>query len=245
MSASELSTDRGWSRRATAKLNQRGSPWFVALAVVAATSVITANVIAVKVIAPLGLTVPGGAVVYPLAFIVGDVVTEVYGYGAARRVIWLGFVGNLLFVGASLVVQVMPAPEYWDAQAAYERILGSTPRLLVAGILAYLVGDFANAVVMSRMKLLTSGRALWSRTIVSTLVGQGLDSAMFVSIAFGGVLTWAEVGRIAATVWVFKTVYETLATPITYVVVNTLKRVEALDTYDHSVRYSPFSFSER
>jgi uncharacterized integral membrane protein (TIGR00697 family) len=179
--------------------------------------------------------------VYPISFIVGDLVTEVYGYRAARRVIWFGFAANALFVLVAAIVQILPAAPYWNGQEAFERILGYTPRILMGAFLSYLVGDFANSIVMSRMKILTKGRALWSRTITSTIVGQGLDSLIFVTIAFGGTISWGQLTGIIITVWLFKSGYEAAITPLTYFAVNKLKKVEELDTYDYAEKYNPFS----
>lgn len=220
-------------------MGQRYSVWFVIVVAVFVTSLIAANVAAVKLVGVFGFIVPAGVVVFPISYIVGDVLTEVYGYGVARRVIWLGFLCNLLAVAAFIVGGLLPAAPVWDAQDAYERILGYTPRLLAASFLAYLVGEFANAFVLARMKVATGGRWLWSRTIGSTLVGQGLDSFVFVFLAFVGNIPLPALLAAAATQWVFKSVYEALATPATYVVVNRLKRVEGLDVYDRDTRFNP------
>lgn len=217
------------------------SRWFVLVAAVFVTTLIVSNIVAVKIVDVWGLYVPAGTVtVFPLSYIFGDILTEVYGYRRARLVIWLGFACNLLAVTAFLITQYLPPAPFWDGQAAYERILGSTPRLLVASFAAYLVGEFANAAVLSRLKLFTRGRFLWVRTIGSTLVGQGVDSLVFVTVAFAGTIAGADLGRTIVTAWLVKSAYEALATPLTYLVVNTLKRVEGIDTYDYGVSLSPF-----
>ena len=217
------------------------SRWFVAVAALFVTALITSNIVAVKIVDIGGLVVPAGTVtVFPLSYIFGDVLTEVYGYRRARLVIWLGFACNLLAVIAIAVTQYLPPAAFWDGQAAYERILGYTPRLLAASFLAYLVGEFANSAVLSRMKLLTRGRWLWTRTIGSTLVGQGLDSLVFVTVAFIGTVTGGDLLRTMVTAWLVKSAYEALATPLTYAVVNALKRAEGIDTYDYGVSLSPF-----
>lgn len=217
------------------------SRWFVAVAAIFVTTLITSNIVAVKIVDIGGLVVPAGTVtVFPLSYIFGDVLTEVYGYRRARLVIWLGFACNLLAVIAIAVTQYLPPAAFWDGQAAYERILGYTPRLLAASFLAYLVGEFANSAVLSRMKLLTQGRWLWTRTIGSTLVGQGLDSLVFVTVAFIGTVTGGDLLRTMVTAWLVKSAYEALATPLTYAVVNALKRAEGIDTYDYGVSLSPF-----
>lgn len=217
------------------------SRWFVIVTALFVTTLIASNIVAVKIVDVWGLYVPAGTVtVFPLSYIFGDILTEVYGYRRARLVIWLGFACNLLAVAAFTATQYLPAAPFWDAQAAYERILGYTPRLLVASFVAYLVGEFANAAVLSRLKLVTRGRFLWVRTIGSTLVGQGLDSLVFVTVAFVGTMAGTDLGRTIVTAWLVKSAYEALATPLTYVIVNGLKRLEGIDTFDYGVSLSPF-----
>ena len=216
---------------------QRYSHRFVVVAAVFITALITANITAVKLISVFGWVMPAGVVVFPISYIFGDVLTEVYGYGQARRVIWLGFVCNLVLVAVIWVVQVLPPASFWDGQAAYERILGYTPRVLAASFLAYLVGEFANSFVLARMKVATRGRWLWMRTIGSTVVGQGLDSLVFISVAFWGT---RSLGGMILTQWLVKTAYEALATPVTYRVVGVLKREEGVDVYDYDTHFNPF-----
>lgn len=223
-------------------VERRGhSAWYVAVVAVFITSLIAANITAVKLIDVFGLILPAGTIVFPISYIVGDVLTEVYGYRAARRTIWLAFACNLLFIAAIYGAQVLPPASFWDGQAAYERILGFTGRLLVASFCAYLVGEFVNAYVLARLKVITRGRWLWLRTISSTLVGQGIDSAVFVTIAFIGIIPISILIGAAVTQWLAKSLYEALATPLTYAVVGSLKRVEKLDVYDRDTSFSPFS----
>ena len=179
-----------------------------------------------------------------MSYIAGDVLTEVYGYGKARQVIWLGFLCNLLAVAAVWCGQMLPAAFFWKGQEAYELILGYTPRLLVASFSAYLVGEFANSMVLAKMKLATKGRWLWTRTIGSTLVGQGLDSLVFITLAFGGTVPLPSLAKIMVTQWVVKCLYEAAATPLTYVVVNSLKRSEGVDVYDYDTRFNPLALSK-
>ena len=223
----------------------RVTPWFVVVTALFITALLTANVIAAKLVEVAGFVVPAGIVVFPLSYICGDVLTEVYGYRLARRVIWLGFLCNVLMVSAIWVGGLLPPATFWDGQAAYERLLGFTPRLLVASLAAYLVGEFANSYVLARLKVVTGGRWLWTRTIGSTLVGQGLDSLVFIVVAFLGVMPSAEVllGAIL-TQWLLKSAYEALATPLTYAAVTHLKRVEDLDTYDRDVRFNPLLLAD-
>jgi hypothetical protein len=223
---------------------------FLVIAALFITCLITANIIAVKLIT-LGIEpirhggfqfpgpLPAAIVIFPISYIFGDILTEVYGYRQARKVIWLGFLCNLIAVFAFWVAGRIPALDS-GVQNAYERILGYTPRLLVASFSAYLVGEFANSFVLAKMKIMTKGRFLWTRTIGSTIVGEGLDATVFIIIAFGGTVSWALIIGIILTHWLVKTGYEVVATPFTYMVVNFLKRKEGIDTYDSDTDFNPF-----
>jgi queuosine precursor transporter len=222
----------------------RYSPWFVLIVAVFVTCLVVANIIAVKLIDIAGLVLPAAVIIFPVSYIFGDVLTEVYGYRQARRVIWLGFFCNLIAVAAIAIGQALPAASFWPDQQAYERVLGYSPRLLVASFVAYLVGEFANSFVLARMKIATRGRWLWARTISSTLIGEGLDSLIFITVAFAGTMPTDVFARTVVNQWLFKTAYEVLATPLTYLVVNFLKRKEGLDVYDHQTRFNPLLVSE-
>ncbi len=202
------------------------------------TCLITANIIAVKVISLGPLILPAAIFVFPVSYIFGDVLTEVYGYRTARKVIWLGFACNLVFVFFAWVGQMLPSAGFWQGQAAYESILGFAPRLLGASFCGYLVGEFANSFVLARMKILTQGRWLWSRTIGSTIIGQGLDTVIFITLAFTG--TGANVPVMMLHHWSAKVGIEAICTPATYGIVNWLKHKEGVDTYDYQTRYNPF-----
>ena len=212
---------------------------FVAIVAGFVTSLLVANIIAVKLIVVGPWIMPAGVIIFPLSYILGDVLTEVYGYGRARQVIWLGFACNLLAVLAIALAQVLPPAGFWDGQAAFERILGYAPRLLLASFLAYLIGEFVNAYMLARLKILTRGRWLWARTIGSTLVGQLLDSAVFVTVAFVGVIPPEVLLSAILVQWLTKSAYEAAATPLTYWVVNTLKRREGVDVYDTQTDFNP------
>lgn len=213
---------------------------FVVVAGVFITCLLVANIIAVKLISVGGLILPAAIIVFPISYIFGDILTEVYGYRWARKVIWLGFFCNLLAVLAIWGGGLLPPAPVWDGQQAYASILGYAPRLLGASFLAYLVGEFANSFVLAKMKIRTKGRWLWTRTIGSTIVGQGLDSAVFIVVAFAGTQPWGILGTIILTHWLVKTGYETVATPFTYAVVGYLKRKEKIDTYDYDTNFNPF-----
>jgi len=220
------------------------SIWFIAVTAVFISCLLVSNIISVKLISLTGLVVPAGVVIFPISYICGDVLTEVYGYRRARQVIWLGFGCNLLVVAAIWLAQVLPGASFWDAQAAYERILGFTPRLLLASFCAYLVGEFVNAFVLAKMKVWTHGRMLWARTIGSTVVGQGLDSLIFLTIVFGGTLPLATLLTTILTQWFVKVIYEVFATPLTYFVVNSLKRREGVDVFDRATSFNPLALAE-
>jgi queuosine precursor transporter len=209
----------------------RFSRRFVAVAGVFVTALVVSNIIAVKLVEVSGRVFPAGLVIFPLSYLLGDVLTEVYGIRAARRVIWLGFACNLLAVGAIQAAIHLPAAGFWqENEAAYEQTLGTTWRLFLASLAAYVVGELANAYVLAVMKGATGGHWLWTRTIGSTIVGEGLDSAIFITIAFAG--TGAALANPIVTTWLIKVGWETLATPLTYAVVGYLKRTEGVDVYD-------------
>ncbi len=207
------------------------------------TCLITANIVVVKFVSLGPIALPAAVFVFPLSYIFGDVLTEVYGYRVARRVIWLGFICNLIFVFFAWVGQLLPPASFWEEQEAYESILGHTPRILVSSFCGYLAGEFANSFILARMKILTKGRWLWSRTIGSTVVGEGLDSAVFLTLAFIGTPVFMPITILYH--WLSKTIIETVCTPATYAIVNWLKRREGIDTYDYKTRYNPFIIADK
>jgi queuosine precursor transporter len=212
---------------------------FVSCAALFITCLLTANIVAAKLIEVGGVVLPVGIVIFPLSYVIGDVLTEVWGYAAARRVIWLGFACNAIMVLAIWIAGEIPPAPFWKGQAAYAEILGQTPRLLGASFVAYLAGEFANSFVLARLKVLTAGRWLWVRTIGSTVVGEGLDSAIFVTLAFAGTVPAGVLGGIVVGQWVAKVAYEAAATPVTYAAVGWLKEREGVDTYDDETDFNP------
>jgi uncharacterized integral membrane protein (TIGR00697 family) len=220
------------------------SIWFVFVVAIFITCLITANIVAVKLVEVFGFVLPAGTIIFPISYIFGDVLTEVYGYRQARKVIWLGFSCNVIVVVAIWIGQMLPPASFWDGQKAYERILGYTPRLLVASFLAYLVGEFANSFVLAKMKMATKGRWLWTRTIGSTLVGEALDSLVFMTLAFVGTIPGVALLLAILTQWLVKSAYEAVVTPLTYVVVSFLKRKEGLDVFDYGTKFNPLLFGE-
>ena len=212
---------------------------FVFITALFVTCILAANILIVKQISLAGITLPAAIVIFPLSYIFGDILTEVYGYSQARRVIWLGFFCNLLLVIAIWVVGILPPASIFEAQAAYDRILGNTPRFLIASFLAYLAGEFVNSYIMAKMKLLTRGRWLWTRTIGSTLAGEGVDTVIVLSVSFAGALPAEVIISMVFWHWLLKAAYETMATPFTYLIVGYLKKAEKLDTYDYGTNFNP------
>ncbi|WP_207479454.1 queuosine precursor transporter [Arenibaculum pallidiluteum] len=215
------------------------SSWFLLIVALFVTCLLVSNVTAVKLVMVSGLVLPAAVVIFPISYIIGDVLTEVYGFARARQVIWLGFLCNLLAVAAFAVGGALPPAPFWEGQEAYQQILGSAPRILAASFMAYLAGELVNAYVLARLKVMTGGRMLWLRTIGSTLVGQLIDSAIFIGIAFAGVMPVEALVAAAVTQWLVKSAFEAVATPVTYAVVAFLKRMEGLDVYDGDTRFSP------
>lgn len=205
------------------------------------TVLVISNIIAVKLVTVGPLVVTAAIVLFPVSYILADVLTEVYGYAVARQVIWIGFLCNLVAVCAMTIGGLLPAAPFWQEQEAYDAILGFSARLLGASFLAYLGGEFLNAFVLAKLKLRTGGRHLWLRTVSSTLVGQALDSLVFVVVAFAGVLPPPALAVAALSQWAAKSLYEALATPLTYLVVGFLKRSEGVDHYDRGTRFNPLA----
>lgn len=187
-----------------------------------------------------GYVFGAGILFFPISYVLGDVLTEVYGYARARRVIWAGF-GALLFMAfmSWAVVSMPPAPG-WGGQAAYEEVFGQVPRIVLASITAFWAGEFVNSYVLARMKIWTKGRMLWTRTIGSTVVGQGVDSLIFYPVAFYGIWSNEQLLTVMLTNWGLKVAWEALLTPVTYAVVGALKRREGMDLFDEDTDFTPF-----
>lgn len=216
-----------------------GSTWFSSIVALYVACLITANTVAVSVMEIGPFAADAGTLTFPIAYIVGDVLTEVYGFRIARRVIWLGFICNLLAVGVYQMAMQMPTANDPAFDSAFQMVFANTPRILLASMVAYLIGSFTNSIVMSRMKVLTQGKHLWARTIGSTIAGQGLDTVVFVLIAFAGVFPNDVVWTMIYTNWIVKIGIEVLATPLTYRVVSLFKRKEGVDVYDTHTRLTP------
>lgn len=207
------------------------------------------NVIGAGKAANLDLPVIGayafgaGILFFPLSYVLGDVLTEVYGYARARRCIWAGFVAMLFMALMSWVVVSLPPDASWSGQAAYEQVFGQVPRIVFASIIAFWCGEFVNSFVMAKMKVWTQGKHLWSRTIGSTIFGQGIDSLIFYPLAFWGVWSNELVITVMITNWLLKVGWEAMLTPVTYLVIGWLKRREGLDVYDERTGFTPFRTS--
>lgn len=186
-----------------------------------------------------------GVLFFPVSYILGDVLTEVYGYARARRVIWAGFVALVFMAFMSAVVVALPPARGWPYQGAYEAVFGNSWRIVIASMTAFWVGEFANSFVLAKMKIWTQGRMLWTRTIGSTIIGEGLDSLIFYPLAFYGLAGWPpeQLVEVVLSQWFIKTMWEVLLTPVTYAVVNFLKRREGVEVFDTDTDFSPFAKS--
>ncbi|MFI8668140.1 queuosine precursor transporter [Qipengyuania sp. NPDC077410] len=186
-----------------------------------------------------------GVLFFPVSYIIGDVLTEVYGYARARRVIWTGFAALLFMAFMAWVVVKLPPAAGWPGQASYEFVFGNSWRIVLASMIAFWAGEFANSYVLAKMKIWTRGRHLWMRTIGSTVVGQGLDSLIFYPLAFWGLAGWPVelLWQVVLSQWAVKTAWEALLTPVTYAVVGSLKKAEGVEVFDTDTDFSPFSAS--
>jgi uncharacterized integral membrane protein (TIGR00697 family) len=216
------------------------TPTFLVIASLFVTCLLISNIIAGKLMQVFGFILPAGAILFPITYLFGDVLTEVYGYRRTRLVIWIGFACNLLMAIIFLVVIALPYPSFWQNQNAYATVLGMTPRLVAASLVAYWAGEFVNSTILSVMKKLTGGRLLWTRTIGSTVVGQGVDTLIFITGSFYGLVPVGVLVQMVMAQYVFKVAYEAVTTPLTYLIVGRLKRVEKSDTFDWDVKYNPF-----
>lgn len=212
----------------------------IILAVFAAVLLIS-NLAAVKLIAFGPIITDGGAVLFPLAYIFGDILTEVYGYKYQRRAIWTGFFVMLLAVFAFTIVRFLPAAPDWNVQQSYVDILGFFPRIVIASLMAYLVGEFLNSYILAKLKVKMGGKRLWVRLIGSTVVGEFFDTIIFCLIAFGGLISNRDMLVYILVGWLFKTGVEVIMLPVTYRVIAALKHREQVDYYDRKTNFTPFA----
>ena len=212
------------------------------------TILLLSNVLGAGKVAEVRLPIVGdwpfgaGILFFPLSYVIGDVLTEVYGFARARRCIWAGTVALIFMAFMAMVVVALPPAPDWGGQAAYEQVFGQVPRIVFASILAFWAGEFANSLVLAKMKVWSRGRHLWTRTISSTVVGQSIDSLIFYPLAFWGAAGWTNdlVIKVLLTQWALKVAWEALLTPATYAAVGFLKRREGVDVYDERTDFSPF-----
>ena len=212
---------------------------FMCIGIVFVTCLLLSNLVAGKMWAVTeNITLPAAVILFPLTYIIGDVFTEVYGFRKARTIIWLGFACSFFAVMIYLITIALPHPGYWENQEAYATVMGTTPRVAIASFAGYLFGEFSNSIILSRLKVLTKGKKLWIRTIFSTVVGEGLDSVIFIMISFWGTMENSVVLRMILFQYLFKVGYEILFTPVTYAVVRAIKKAEGIDTYDEGIKYN-------
>src|SRR3989344_6640774 len=225
-------------------VNTTHSKYFLYIAILFVAVLMISNTTGVKIIQLGPFVVSGAIFVFPISYIFGDILTEVYGYKASRKIIWSGFAALILMSFCYWLVKILPAATFWEHQEAYETILGAVPRITLASMIAYFGGEFSNSFVLSRMKVAMNGRHLWMRTIGSTVVGEGVDSIIFVMIAFGGTMPLSGLFTIIFSIYLIKVIFEIIATPFTYIIVNKLKHAEGVDVYDRNISYNPFALKE-
>jgi uncharacterized integral membrane protein (TIGR00697 family) len=206
------------------------------------TVLLCANVIGVQKVSIIGgLTFGTGILFFPLSYVFGDILTEVYGFARSRRAIWAGFAALIFAAGMSWVIVKMPPGPGWPHQPAYDFVFGNTPRIIVASLIAFWAGEFTNSFLLAKMKVMTNGKWLWTRTIGSTIGGEFVDSLIFYPLAFAGIWAGADVIQVMITNYAFKVIWEIAATPVTYRFVNFLKRAEHEDYFDRNTKFTPFS----
>lgn len=202
------------------------------------------NTLAAKLVEIWGFVLPAGILVFPVSYIFGDILVECYGYKYSRVTIWTGFCCLIMMSALYWASVQLPPASFWKGQESWAQFFSLSPRIAMASLIAYIIGEYLNSVAMSRMKILTKGRHLWTRTIGSTILGEGADSLIFNVLAFAGIYSFSDVLYIAFSGYVLKCAYEILATPLTYWIVALLKRAEGFDHYDYGVRYSLLGSTE-
>jgi uncharacterized integral membrane protein (TIGR00697 family) len=203
------------------------------------------NIASTKVVEFGFFTFDGGTLLFPISYVIGDVLTEVYGFREARKVIWIGFLCAALMSLVVWLVGILPAATEWKNQESYNVILGTNPRIVLGSLAAYFMGSLSNSIILSKMKVFTKGKYLWTRTIGSTIIGEAVDTSIFIIIAFFGVFSNSLLLSIFISNYIFKVGFEILVTPVTYRVVSFLKNVEKIDVYDTNINYNPFLFQNR
>lgn len=225
-------------------MRNKVSVLFLLTGVLFAACLLIANILASKIIMIGPWSAPAGVLIFPLAYIINDVIVEVWGYAKARLIIWAGFGVNLLAALFFMLAISVPAAPFYEGQEAFQMILGSSVRIVFASLIAYIAGSFLNAYVMSRFKLMTKGKGFSMRAIVSTVLGEGADSMLFISIAFIGIFPLPAILGMIATQAILKTVYEIMVLPLTVLVVKKVKVIEGVDAFDEAVSYNPFRLKQ-
>lgn len=219
---------------------QKSYKYLTSISVFFVSVLLISNIASTKIIDLKWFLFDGGTLLFPLSYIFGDILTEVYGYKKAKSVIWLGFFMALLMSLVFIIVGKLPSAPDWNNQNAYDLILGLTPRIVLASLIAYMIGSFSNSFILAKIKILTKGKMLWIRTICSTIVGELLDSVIFIIIAFWGILPNSLLLTLIVSNYLFKTAIEILFTPLTYKIVSFLKKKEGEDYYDTNTNFNPF-----
>jgi len=205
-------------------------------------TLLISNTLDTKIFHAFGLDLPAGILLFPLAYVFGDILTEVYGYATSRRIIWTGLAALLLMVGFYEIARAVPPAAFWENQASFDAVFSHVPRIVLASILAYLAGEFTNSFVLARMKVASEGRNMGWRFIASTVLGQAVDTSVFVAVAFLGVLPGSALAPMIASGWAVKVAWELLALPLTLTLVGAIKRAEGVDAFDRNTNFSPFKF---
>ena len=221
-------------------MNNTSYRYFDVLVAMFVAVLLISNIASTKILILWKFTFDGGTILFPLSYIFGDILTEVYGFKNSRKVIWLGFFSAFLMSLVLFIVQILPPAAEWPNQKAFEAVLGFVPRIVLGSLIAYFLGEFSNSITLSIIKIRTKGRFLWIRTIFSTIIGEGIDTIAFCMIAFYGTIPGRLLWTVILSNYIFKCGVEIVFTPVTYKVVYFLKRKEKVDVYDYGVRYNPF-----
>lgn len=225
-------------------MKEKVSVPFMLLGILFNVCLIAANLLETKVVQVAGITVTAGLLVFPISYIINDCIAEVWGFKKARLIIWTGFAMNFFVVALGLIAVSLPAASFWEGEEHFNFVFGMAPRIVAASLMAFLVGSFLNAYVMSRMKVASGGRHFSVRAVVSTLVGETADSIIFFPIAFGGIIAWRELLIMMCVQIVLKSMYEVIILPVTIRVVKVIKKIDGSDVYDNDISYNVLKIKE-
>ena len=211
---------------------------FMLLGILFNICLVASNLLETKVIQVFGITATAGLIVFPISYIINDCIAEVWGFKKARLIIWSGFISNFLVIGFAQLAVMLPAAPFWEGEEGFNFVFGMAPRIAIASLMAFLVGSFLNAYVMSKMKIASQGRNFSARAILSTIVGETADSLIFFPIAFGGIIAWKELLIMMGIQIVLKSLYEVMILPVTIRVVKAIKKIDGSDVYDTDISYN-------